>query len=45
MAEHKKIAVLFSAKGSNFSHIVKRLQTRDIEVVLALTNNPKAEGS
>ena len=40
----KKIAVLFSGKGSNFAHIVKHLQTSDIDVVLALTNNPDAEG-
>jgi len=40
----KKIAVLFSGKGSNFAHIVKSLQTSNIEVVLALTNNPSAPG-
>ena len=39
-----KIAVLFSGKGSNFAHIVKSLHTDEIEVVVALTNNPNAEG-
>ncbi len=40
----KKIAVLFSGKGSNFAHIVKCLHADKIEVVVALTNNPNAEG-
>ena len=40
----KKIAVLFSGKGSNFAYIVKSLQRDKIEVVVALTNNPNAEG-
>jgi len=40
----KKIAVLFSGKGSNFAHIVKSLHKDEIEVVVALTNNPNAEG-
>ena len=40
----KKIAVLFSGKGSNFAHIVKSLHTDEIEVVVALTNNPNAAG-
>jgi phosphoribosylglycinamide formyltransferase-1 len=44
MANRKKIAVLFSGKGSNFAHIVKSLHTEKIEVVVALTNNPNAEG-
>lgn len=44
MANCKKIAVLFSGKGSNFAHIVKTLHKQDIEVVFALTNNPKAGG-
>ena len=39
-----KIAVLFSGKGSNFAHIVKRLHGNTAEVVVALTNNPNAEG-
>lgn len=40
----KKIAVLFSGKGSNFAHIVKTLHNKEFEVVVALTNNPSAKG-
>jgi len=40
----KKIAVLFSGKGTNFAHIVKTLHKKECEVVFALTNNPDAEG-
>jgi phosphoribosylglycinamide formyltransferase-1 len=40
----KKIAVLFSGKGSNFAHIVKTLHQKEFEVVVALTNNPNADG-
>ena len=40
----KKIAVLFSGKGSNFAHIVNTLHHKGFEVVVALTNNPNAEG-
>jgi phosphoribosylglycinamide formyltransferase-1 len=40
----KRIAVLFSGKGSNFAHIVKTLHNKECEVVFALTNNPEAEG-
>ena len=39
-----KIAVLFSGKGTNFTHIVKTLHKKECEVVFALTNNPEAEG-
>ena len=44
MANRKKIAILFSGKGSNFAHIVNALHLKKIEVVVALTNNPDAEG-
>jgi len=44
MENRKKIAVLFSGKGSNFAHIVKTLHKKEIDVVLALTNNPNAQG-
>ena len=44
MADRKKIAVLFSGRGSNFAHIVNTLHQQECEVVVALTNNPKAEG-
>jgi len=40
----KKIAILFSGKGTNFAHIVKTLHKKECEVVFALTNNPNAEG-
>ena len=40
----KKIAVLFSGKGSNFAHIVNTLHHKGFTVVVALTNNPNAEG-
>ncbi len=40
----KKIAVLFSGKGSNFAHIVKTLHQQEFDVVVALTNNPNAGG-
>lgn len=40
----KKIAVLFSGKGTNFAHIVKSLHKKECEVVFALTNNPQAGG-
>ena len=39
-----KIAILFSGKGSNFAHIVNALHHKELEVVVALTNNPDAEG-
>ena len=44
MAKRKKIAVLFSGKGSNFAHIVNTLHQKECDVVVALTNNPNAEG-
>lgn len=44
MKSRKKIAVLFSGKGSNFAYIVKTLHLQDFEVVVALTNNPDAKG-
>jgi len=44
MANRNKIAVLFSGKGSNFAHIVNRLHSKELEIVVALTNNPEAEG-
>jgi len=39
-----KIAVLFSGKGSNFAHIVNTLHKKELEVVIALTNNSNAGG-
>jgi len=40
----KKIAILFSGKGTNFAHIVKTLHKKECEVVFALTNNHEADG-
>jgi len=40
----KKIAVLFSGKGSNFAYIVNTLHRKELEVVVALTNKPDAGG-
>ena len=40
----KKIAVLFSGTGTNFAYIVKHLHNKELEVVVALTNNPEAKG-
>ena len=40
----KKIAILFSGKGTNFAHIVKTLHKKELEITLALTDNPQAEG-
>jgi len=40
----KKIAILFSGKGTNFAHIVKTLHKKELEIILALTDNPEAEG-
>jgi phosphoribosylglycinamide formyltransferase-1 len=39
-----RLAVLFSGQGSNFAHILKHLHQKDVEIVVALTNNPNAEG-
>lgn len=44
MTDRKKIAVLFSGRGSNFAHIVNTLHQKECDVVVALTNNPNAEG-
>ncbi len=41
----KRIAVLFSGTGSNLAYILKHLHKQEnIEVVVALTNRPKAGG-
>jgi len=40
----KKIAVLFSGRGTNFAHIVHTLHKRELKVVVALTNNFEAQG-
>ncbi len=40
----KKIAILFSGNGTNLKYILDNLHQKEIDVVLALTNNPKAYG-
>lgn len=40
----KKIAVLFSGTGSNLAYILEHLHQKKVEVAVALTNNPNAEG-
>lgn len=40
----KKIAVLFSGTGSNLQYILETLHGKEVEVVVALTNNPEAGG-
>ena len=40
----KRIAVLFSGAGSNLKYILENLHKKDLEVVVAITNNPKADG-
>ncbi len=40
----KKIAVLFSGKGSNFAYLAEHLPRLGIEISVALTNNPQAGG-
>ncbi len=40
----KKIAVLFSGQGSNFAYLAQKLHLEEVEIVVALTNNPEAEG-
>lgn len=40
----KKIAVLFSGTGSNLAYILEHLHQKELEVVVALTNNPNAGG-
>ena len=44
MPNRKKIAVLFSGTGSNFAHIINRLHKQEVEIAVALTNNPEAGG-
>jgi len=39
-----KIAILFSGRGSNFAHLAKTLNKNEFEIVVALSNNPNAEG-
>jgi len=40
----KRIAILFSGEGSNLKYILDNMHNVDLEVVVAITNNPKAKG-
>jgi len=40
----KKIAVLFSGTGKNLKYILENLHGKELEVVVALSNRPDAEG-
>ncbi|HHH18990.1 MAG TPA: phosphoribosylglycinamide formyltransferase [Campylobacterales bacterium] len=40
----KRVAILFSGAGSNLAYILEHLHQKQLEVVVALTNNPRAEG-
>jgi phosphoribosylglycinamide formyltransferase-1 len=40
----KKIVVLFSGTGSNLKYILENMHQKELEVVLAITNNPGAKG-
>ena len=40
----KRIAILFSGKGSTLQYILKTLHGKELEVVMVLTNNPHAAG-
>lgn len=41
----KKIAILFSGEGTNMQYLLEHFcQRKDIQVVLALCNNPQAKG-
>jgi len=40
----KRVAVLFSGAGSNLKYILDNIHQKEIEVVVAITNNPNAGG-
>jgi len=40
----KKIAVLFGGKGTNLAYLAEHLHHKDVEIAVALTNNPEAGG-
>ena len=39
-----RVAILFSGIGSNMAYILEHLHGKEVEVVLAVTNNPQAKG-
>jgi phosphoribosylglycinamide formyltransferase-1 len=40
----KKIVILFSGHGSNMQSIIEKLHGKNLEVIVAITNNPLADG-
>lgn len=40
----KRIAILFSGLGSNFAYLAEHLHKKELEIVIAITNNPNAKG-
>ncbi len=40
----KRIVILFSGTGSNLLNIIEKLHLKEVEVVAAITNRPKAGG-
>jgi len=44
MLSRRRIAVLFSGTGTNLQYILEHLHGKEVEVVVALTNRPDAEG-
>ena len=40
----KNIAILFSGNGTNLKYILENIHNKELKVVLALTNNPNANG-
>ncbi len=39
-----KVAILFSGTGSNMAYILGHLHSKELDVVVTLTNNPQAKG-
>ncbi len=39
-----KVAILFSGTGTNMEYILEHMHLEKVEVVVALTNNPEAQG-
>ena len=42
--KNKKLAVLFSGRGSNFAYIIENLHLQGFEIAVAISNNTKAKG-
>ena len=39
-----RVAILFSGVGSNMAYMLEHMHGKELEVVLAVTNNPQARG-